>query len=213
MQAIEKIGDYNNWITVILLFLFLSIVLLKILNAKRLKQNFFAFFDFSLIEDEDTEGINFFDTFQIIIFLFSVTTLSLLTYRFLDDKGVRISDGFSSYSSIFIILLVYFVVKGMLEFGLSFLFLIREGVRFFMISKSKYLYSLSFLLYIAFVLCEYAGVNHLFAYYLAGFLFVARFVSYSIRNKKLIFSKLFYFILYICAFEIAPLFVLFKLIF
>lgn len=213
MQALEKIGYNNNWITVILLLLFLSIFLLKILDAKRLKQNFFALFDFSLIEDEDTEGINFLDVFQAVLFLFSVTVLALLTYNFLRYKVPRISDGFSSYSGVFIVLLVYFLLKRALEFGLSFLFLIRESIRFFMISKSKYYYSVSFLLYIAIILCEYAGVDQVFAFWLAGFLFVARFVLYAIRNKNLIFGKLFYFILYICAFEIAPLFVLFKLIF
>ncbi|MFT6064951.1 MAG: hypothetical protein ACJAQX_000812 [Polaribacter sp.] len=213
LQALEKIAYSNNWVTVILLFLFLSIVLLKLLDAKRLKENCFAFFDFSIVTDEDIESESFLDTVQTVVLLFSTTILSLITYNFLRYKVATFSDGFSSFSNIFIILLVYFLSKKILEFGLSYLFLIRNSIRFFTISKSKYLYSLSFLLYIAIILCEYANLNYLYVFCFAGFLFVARFILYSIRNKKLVFNKLFYFMLYICAFEIAPLFVLFKLMF
>ncbi|MEN8766771.1 MAG: DUF4271 domain-containing protein [Polaribacter sp.] len=44
-------------------------------------------------------------------------------------------------------------------------------------------------------------------------LFILKVVLLFVNNKNLILSKLFYIILYICAFEIAPLFLLFKLIF
>ena len=213
MQALEKITYSNNWVTAILLFLFLTIVLLKLIDAKRLKESFFAFFNFSFIEDEDIEGTNFFDPFQIVIFLFSVLILALVAHNFLTYKVPEITASFSSFSAVFLSLLVYFVIKRIIEFLLSLLFLIRNSIQFFIISKANYLYSLSFLVYIAMILCEYAHVNQLYVFYFTGFLFITRFVLYSIRNKKLIFSKLFYFILYICAFEIAPLFVLFKLMF
>ncbi len=213
MQALEKIAYSNNWVTAILLLLFLSLVLLKLLDAKRLKESFFLFFNFSFIEDDDIESNNFIDTFQIIIFLFSVTILSFLTHKLILFKVDDVKDDFSVFSNVFISLLGYFLVKKILEFALAHLFLIKNSIQFFIISKANYLYSLSFLLYIAIILCEYANVNQLFIFYFSSFLFLARFVYYFIRNKKLIFSKLFYFILYICAFEIAPLFVLFKLMF
>lgn len=213
MQALEKIAYSNNWVTITLLLLFLSIVLLKLLNAKMLKENFFAFFDFSFITDKDEEGSSFFDIFQIVLFLFSVAVISLMAHSLLRYKEAIIADDFSSFLNVFGCLFAYFLLKRILEFGLSFLFLIRESTQFFIISKSKYFHSLAFLLYITIILSEYAKVNQLYAYCFTGFLFVTRFILYSIRNKKLIFNKLFYYILYICAFEIAPLFVLFKLMF
>lgn len=178
-----------------------------------LKGNFFAFFDFSFITDKDEEGSSFFGVFQMILFLFSVVVISLMTHRLLRYKGSIITDDFSSFINVFGYLFAYFLLKRILEFGFSFLFLIRERIQFFIISKSKYFHSLAFLLYIIAILSEYAEVNQLYAYCFAGFLFVIRSVLYSIRNKKLIFNNLFYYILYICTFEIAPLFVLFKLMF
>ena len=213
MQAVEKITLANSWITGIFLFLFLSIVLLKLIDSKRLKESFFTFFNLSFLEDEDIEPTNFFDPFQIIIFFFSVVVLSLLTHRAIVFKIVNFQNTFATFLEIFIALLTYFLAKRVLEYFLSLLFLIKKGIHFFLVSKYNYLYSLSFLTYIALILNEYAAINELYLFYFTGFLFIIRFIFFSIRNKKLIFNKLFYFILYICAFEIAPLFVLSKLMF
>mgnify|MGYP000094280842 FL=1 len=213
MQALEKITYSNNWITIVLLLLFASIVLLKLIDSRRLKESFFAFFNFNLIEDEDVEATSFFDTFQIVIFVFSVTSLSLLTYNFKLYKLSESSDSFASFSSLFIGILFYFLIKRMLEHLLLLLFLIKKGLQSFVTSKTNYLYNISFLLYIALILCEYGNINRVYLFYFATFLFIIRFVFILVRNKKLIFNKLFYFILYICALEIAPLFVLFKLMF
>jgi hypothetical protein len=214
LQALEKIAYSNNWVTEVLLLLFLSVVLLKLLDAKRLKKNFFGFFKVSFIEDEDLDNNNkFLDAFGIVIFFFLVTVVSLLIHNFILYKRPTVSDSFSIFLNVFLVLLVYFLAKRILEIVFSFLFLIKESIQVFSFYKARTLYSLSFLLYIAIVLCEYAGINQLYSYYFAGFLFIARFVLYSVRNKNLIFNKLFYFILYICAFEIAPLFVLLKLMF
>lgn len=213
MQAIEKIVQTNNWITLLLLMLFVSIVLLKLLDTKRLKESFFIFFNFSLIEEDDIESSTFFDAFQVVIFLFSVAVFSILALQFKVFKFPETAMSFSSFAQVFMSLVSFFLLKRMLEYTLALLFLIKNGVLFFLISKNNYLYAVSFLLYIAIVLTEYSNLNQLFVFYFAVFLFLTRFVYYVVRNKKLIFNKLFYFILYICAFEIAPLFILFKLIF
>jgi hypothetical protein len=213
LQAIEKITLANSWITGIFLFLFLSIVLLKLLDSKRLKESFFTFFNLSFLEDEDIEPTNFFDPFQIVIFFFSVVVLSLLTHKAILFKIVNFQNTFSTFLEVFIALFIYFLAKRILEYFLSLLFLIKKGIHFFLTSKYNYLYSLSFLTYIALILNEYATINELYIFYFIGFLFIIRFIFFAIRNKKLIFNKLFYFILYICAFEIAPLFVLSKLMF
>lgn len=213
MQAIDKITYNNDWVTVLLLLLFASVVLLKLINAKKMKENFLAFFNFGLIEEDDIESTGFFDVFQIIIFVFSVTVLSLLAYHFKLYKLPESSRGFTPFLLIFGSLFVYFVSKRILEYLLMLLFMIKNGLHFFTYLKNIYLYNLAFFVGIALVLAEYASIDHLYLFYFAGFLFFLRFTFLIARNKKLIFNKLFYFILYICALEIAPLFVLFKLTF
>ncbi|APZ45635.1 DUF4271 domain-containing protein [Polaribacter reichenbachii] len=212
MQAIENIVDTNNWITILLFLLLVSVVLLKLLNSKRLNHNFKAFFSLSLIDDE-FDSINFLNPFQITIFLFSTSVLSLLAFTFKAYITPETGNSFAAFLTIFAYVLVYLLLKRTLEYALSLLFLIKRGVRFFMISKINSLNSISFLLYIALILYQYANIHETYVFYFAAILFIVRFTFSVIRNKKLIFNQLFYFILYICAFEIAPLFVLFKLMF
>jgi hypothetical protein len=213
LQALEKIAYSNNWVTVILLLLFLSVFLLKLLDAKRLKENFFGFFKVNFIKDEDLNSNKFLDAFQLVLFLFFVTVFSLLTHNFMGYLLPNFSNSLATFFNVFVVLLIYFLTKRILEFVLTFLFMIKETIQVFSFYKTRSLYSLSFFVYIAVILCEYTLINQLYSFYFAGFLFATRFVLYSVRNKNLIFNKLFYFILYICAFEIAPLFVLFKLMF
>lgn len=213
LQALEKITYSNNWTTILLLLLFASIILLSVIDQKKVRENFFAILNFTLIEDEDLEGNSFFDVFQILIFTFSVSVLSLLVYYFKISKTTESTIEITSFLPVFIGLILYFITKRLLEYALLLLFRIKSKLRFFIYLKNNYLYSISFLLYIALILFEYAGVNMRFVIFFAGFLFILRFAFLIIRNKKLIFNELFYFILYICALEIAPLFVLFKWMF
>jgi len=213
LQAIDKIAYSNDWVTILLLLLFASIVLLRVIDQKKVRENFFAILNFSLIEDEDIEDRSFFDVFQILICTFSVAVLSLLLYYFKISKITENIHEFRSFLPVFIGLLLYFLTKRFLEYVLLFLFMIKSKLRFFIYLKNNYLYSISFLLYIALILFEYAGINLQYVLFFAGFLFILKFTFLIVRNKKLIFNELFYFILYICALEIAPLFVLLKLMF
>lgn len=213
LQAIEKITYSNYWTTILLMFLFVGVALLKTIDANRLKETVFSLFNVSFIESETDEKTNFFDVFQIIIFIFFVLVLSLLTHRFKINVLQIEADNFSSFYPVFLGLSFYFFIKKVLENLLSYLFLIKKEVRFFIISKYNYLYAVSFLLYIALILTEYVGFSTSYLLYFSTFLFVIQFIFHIIINKKLIFRELFYFILYICAFEIAPLFILFKLMF
>ncbi|KOY51750.1 hypothetical protein I602_1310 [Polaribacter dokdonensis DSW-5] len=193
--------------------LLVCIVFLKLLNAKKLNESIFALFDFSFIEDESSEPNNLFSPFQSILFLFSVSTVSLLVYYFKIYKQTETTQSFTTFFTLFLVVFCFFFLKKVLEYALTRLFLIKNQISVFVITKANYLYSVSFILYILLILYEYANVKSVYLFYFSVFLFLLRFVFFVIRNKKLIFNKLFYFILYICAFEIAPLFVLFNLMF
>jgi hypothetical protein len=213
LQALEKISTSNYWFTLIIMFLFIGIVLLKAINPVRLKGSAYSLFNVNFMKSEAKENASFFDGFQIVLFLFSVLVISLLAFNFKIYTLTTNYQDFSSFLSIFLILISYFLVLRTLSYLFSNLFLVKNELSFFIISKYNYLYAISFLLYIAIVLNEYANLQDIYLYYFAVFLFFIRFVIHVVTNKNLIFKKLFYFILYICAFEIAPLFILFKLLF
>jgi hypothetical protein len=213
LQALEKISTSNNWFTLTIMFLFMGIVLLKGIDPNRLKASAYSLFNVNYLKAESKENNSFFDGFQIVLFLFSVIVISLLAFSFKTYSSTTNYQDFSSFLSIFLVLVSYFITLRTLTYLFSNLFLVKNELSFFIISKYNYLYAISFLLYIAIVLNEYANLQDLYLYYFAVFLFFIRFVIHVATNKNLIFKKLFYFILYICAFEIAPLFILFKLLF
>ena len=212
LQALEKIINSNNWITITLLLLFVCVYVIKGFDQARLKGYAFSLFNKGFVEIETEENNGFFNLFYILTSLFSVVTLTFLVYNFKIENSLS-KEGFATFLDLFYILFVYFFIKWMLEYLMSLLFLIKNQVRLFIISKFCYLSSISFFLFLGVVLNEYSNINRAFLFYFAGFLFAIRFVLHLINNKKLIFNQLFYFILYICAFEIAPLFILFKLMF
>ncbi|WP_302849301.1 DUF4271 domain-containing protein [Polaribacter sp. Hel1_33_96] len=213
LQALDKITTSNHWITLVVMFLLFGIVLLKAINLSRLKGSIYSLFNINFIETESEEKTNFFDFFQMVFFIFSVIVISLLIFNFKIYTLPTSDASFYSFLSVFFSLFCYFLLLKIVEYLFIQVFLIKNEVRFFIISKSRYLNTISILLYVAIVLSQYTNLKHPYLYYFTGFMFLIRFVFHVVSNKNLIFKKLFYFILYICMFEIAPLFILFKLMF
>ena len=179
----------------------------------RLRGNAFSLINKAFIESEIEGNYSFFNLFKIVVFLFSMMVISFLMYKFLLFFDVSKEEGFYIFMETLGVVFSYFLIKRFLEFLLSHLFKINEQVKFFLCSKSNYLNCVSFYLFIALFVVEYSQLNRLFLVYFSIILFSIRFVFHYFSNKKLISSKLFYFILYLCSFEIAPLFILYKLLF
>ena len=203
----------NNWVTILLVVLLVFIFLSKGLNSVRLNGIVVAFFNNGFIEEESEDRSSFFKGFDIVILFFTISVLSLVLYSFLIHYLEIKEERFLIFGKIFLGTTFYFIVKWGLEYLISVLFLIKSEVRFFLVSKSTYLYTISFALFITFILFTFTDLSIVFLKSLAVGLFLVRFIFHVINNKKLILSKFFYFILYLCAFEITPLLILFKLMF
>ena len=212
MQALEKIVINTNWISIILVFLFAIIAVLKIIDGDKLKGYVFALFNKGFIEDEVEENTSFFSSFYSLLFIFSSVVLALVTSLLVAETDKNTSFSVSSFFLILGIIWSYFIIKSLFEIGVIRLFIIKKEVRFYVVSKFGYLYSISFFLVIFFVLFRFGPLN--FSFFIAATLglFFLKFVFQVVNNKNLVFGKLFYFILYLCAFEIAPLLIMFKLL-
>ncbi|WP_366915391.1 DUF4271 domain-containing protein [uncultured Polaribacter sp.] len=213
MEALERSLINSNWITILLVFLFAFVFLLKTINVKRLKGHTFSLINNSFIETEIEDQNTFFSLFKGLFFIFEMLVLSLFFYKVEVFYSEAIDEGFNTFFKVFGVIFTYFVAKRILELMLSKVFMLPNQVKFYLVSKSIYLYSVSILLLISIVLVEYSQLNTSFLIYFSMILFSFRFIIQVVSNKKLIFSELFYFILYLCTFEIAPLFILFKLMF
>ncbi|WP_353888577.1 DUF4271 domain-containing protein [Polaribacter aquimarinus] len=213
LQALERTYSNNYWITIIFMILLLVIFVLKLTNPEKLKGYAFSLLSKSFIEDEVEEDTSYFNSFQIFISLFSGLVLSMVLYNFLIFYSKQFTNSFFSFCIIFLSVFFYFMIKWGIEYLLSIVFKIKKRVRFFLVSKFSYLYSICFFLFLGVVLVQYSQLSTRFLLFFSILLFFTRFLLHFFNNKKLIFSKLFYFILYLCAFEIAPLLILFKLMF
>ncbi len=210
MQALERSFLSNDWLTFVLVLLTLVVFFLRGLNQEKLQGYFLGLFNKGFIDTEVEERLTIFNTFYIVQFLFCVLVIALSVFT-IANHYQGIANPFNSYLWISLGTLTYFLLKKALEYGISMVLQIQGGVKFYLISKSTYLYSLSYFIFAFIVLFFYADlpINSLFFFFTFGFLF--RLILMITYNKNLIFNHLFYFILYICAFEIAPLLILFKL--
>ena len=211
MQALDKISLGTNWILLVLVFLFVIIAILKIIDAEKLKGYVFALFNKGFIESEAEEDILFFSSFYSLLFVFSATVLALTISLLASEINVSFSLTFSSFLSVLKLVFSYLIVKRFLELAFARLLLIKKQVRFFLVCKLSYLYSISFFLLVFYILFLFSPLNYFYFTVIILGLFTLRYLFLLTNNKKLVFSELFYFILYICAFEIAPLLTLFKL--
>jgi hypothetical protein len=211
VQALEKITISTNWIPLVLVFLFAIIAVLKIIDAEKLKSYVFALFNKGFIEDEAAEDASLFSAFYSLLLIFSTTVLALIISSFVAERNVNLALSFSSFFSVFKVVFSYLIIKSLFEVALVRLFLIKKQVRFYLVSKFSSLYSISFFLLVFFILFQFSPLNYSCFIYITAILFFLRFILQLGNNKNLVFGELFYFILYICAFEIAPLIILFKL--
>ena len=211
MQALEKIANSTNWISLVLVLLLGMIAVLKTIDSEKLKGYVFALFNKGFIEDEVEGDTSFFSPFYSLLFLFSTLVLALVISLITAPNKIGLAVSFPNFTVTFSIVFSYFVIKSLLEVALSSLFLVKKQLRFYIVSKFGYLYCISFVLLICFVVCQFGPLNVSGLLCITLLLFFIRFLFHVKNNKNLIFSELFYFILYLCAFEIAPLLTLFKL--
>lgn len=209
MEAILR-NDYTvDWITIILFSSIFFMVLAKTLFYSRFLNYIILPFNnkyIFLYQKKD----KLFNWFSIFFSIFQLLNFSLFLY-FAYTIFFKIPEGqqFVAYSVIFISLFLFFTIKILLQLGNGFIFNINKIIAEIIFKKLSYL--------------NYSGIVMLFANLLLNFVFreskAVVFISLllvflinaigwttTLRNhQKFIASNFVYFILYLCALEIAPI--------
>ncbi len=213
MQAIEKIDISTNWVTLIFLVLLFSVFLLKGFHRTKLKEYFFAFFNKGFIFSEIEERASLLNRFSVVLFFFTTGTFGLLTFFLMNYFSQEVFLEISLFWKTLLFFVGYLTVKRILEKLFVILFSIQTETVSFLTAKSIYTHTISLWTFPILILFFYAALPNQILFGFILFLFVIKLGLLFANNKNLILSKLFYIILYICAFEIAPPFLLFKLMF
>lgn len=214
MQALERSFSSNDWITIVLVACLVLVAVAKVIYESR-------FVDFAelLVNEKyllkSNKDIRFENPFNLILFTVQFFSISLFIYIIFRELGVETdASSFLLYVRIVLAYVVFVSLKFFIERMLGVLFNGEQELNTYQFSK------LSYRSYFALVLLP---VNAVFIYalkpgYITICIIVGIFLIFNIislfntyrRYENMIYNNLFYFILYLCALEIAPYFILYK---
>ncbi len=215
MQALERSLISNDWITLVLVA---CLVLLAIARLAY-ESKFVDFGELPISEKyllKGSKDIQFEHPFNLLLFTVQFLSVSLFIFLVGQQYGLFSEIGpFVGYVRVTLVYVVFVSIKFFIERSLGVLF---KGEDYL---NTYQFYKLSYRSYFGLLLIP---VNALFVYgfepsllvlqIIIGIFLILNLISLFNtfrRYEKLIFNNLFYFILYLCALEIAPYFILFKL--
>ena len=213
MEALQRVILSNNWITIIFLVSLAVLFFLKLFEAEKLKGYAASIFNKGFIEIEAEDNSSFFSFFHIGFSFFFFLMITITGYFCANIYSHRTIFLLQDYIHVFNYVLLYMIVRFVSMSLFILLFELKQSTSLFLISKRGFLYSISIGLLFLNIIYFYSFQNKYLLITGVGLLFLVRFLMILMINKNLIIKELFYFILYLCAFELAPLFVLFRWIF
>ena len=214
MEALQRSVLSNNWITLIFVFSILLLFFLKLFTTAKLKGYVTSLFNKGFVEIEAEENYWALSFFHVGFSFFFLLMLTVSIYLTMHQNFQKEAFLFFDYLQVSKYVLLCLTIRYVVDFLLIILFEIRDSlVTYFFFSRRSYSYSISLGLLILNILYFYTFNSYYFLIFGIIALFSIRYLLILYYNKNLIIKELFYFILYLCAFELAPLFVLFRWIF
>ncbi|WP_086031398.1 DUF4271 domain-containing protein [Tenacibaculum holothuriorum] len=209
LQALDRLDFTNSWITVLILISVVLLAVMKVIKPSRLLGYSIAFFSPGFFQKRAEENASFFTPFNGVMFLFSLIILSLFCFFALNPFAFE--RDFFEFGVFFIGIIVYVLIRFIIDFLVINATGVIDVLNYFMFSKRGYLYTVSLWMFPVLIFYIYAFRNNYFLLISFLLLFAIRGFLLIYNNKKLVVSKLFYFILYFCTLEIAPLLILYKI--
>lgn len=208
--------DDNTWLVFIFLGIFVLIVIGKQLYPRR-------FQEFLMLPVTDKyfaiEGKNyeFFHPFTLLMFTVQVAALSLILYFLKVFFGNGTSNAaWVAYIQMIAASSVFILSKFYLEKIVGVVFNIETYINKYLFEKLSYTNWLALLMAVGCFIIFYSSLDNLIAFKIfipvVGVLFLIALLSTYKRNSDTISRNFFYFILYLCALEIAPLLILYKIV-
>lgn len=211
-----RIIENKDWATIIFVLTLALIVLAKTVFESR-----FNDFIRLIISDKYTkiyrESSHLISGFNVILFIVNIVSLSFFIYLILtilceyDDK-----TDWVLFVRIFTLLSVFILSKFLFEKIIATTFGIEEIIEQFNLQKVNFRTYIGLLLLPISIILFYSNyVTKTLILFIIFTLLIINLLTYllSLKNyQNLIFSQLFYFILYLCALEIAPYYFIYYLI-
>ncbi|AVR45231.1 DUF4271 domain-containing protein [Christiangramia fulva] len=215
MQAIERINNSQDWITLLFLACILLLVLAKMLYPQRFDEfiNLFGSGKFMAFKGKENKAFHGFNILMLCVQLLAVSAFLFIAYRYFFDSEL---PSLILFIRIFTAYTCLILLKTGVEKIVGNIFEIDEKMDYYVFQKISYRNFISLFVLVMTILLVYTiKVSMVILAVTGGLMLLANAIALFIiyrRNQNIIETNWFYFILYLCALEIAPYFILFKLI-
>lgn len=210
MKSIHRVIISEDFIALIFIFGVVLLFIMKTFNAKQLYGYITALFTQGFIEKTAEQKFSFLNSFYLLLQLFTIITIGLSLYFYTTPQFFEIN-----YNIALIIIssiVLYFILKQVVLLLLLNLFQVKEELNYLVYTKNGYLYACCLLLFPFLVLYQYTFKSKIFLTTIICLLLIFRLFLIFKNNKKILSQHFFYFILYFCTLELAPLLLIYKTI-
>jgi len=205
----------NDWFTVCLVVGLACITLSKYIFAPRFK-DFIAVIGNSKYLKIYSRDQKFIDGFDALLFFNGIITISIFAYVSYTTLVHPSEFNVNQFSKLLFGVGVLFLIKVLLERLIGSIFEIDELIDSYLFQKTAFKnYSGLVLLPINCILIYAISPSKSIIYSIIGLIVVINLIGFisSFKNhQKLLLNNIFYFILYLCALEIGPYLILYKII-
>jgi len=218
MIALElhpRIIENKDWATIIFVLSLFLIVL-----AKSVFETRFNDYIRLILSDKYTkiyrESSHLMSAFNVLLFVINIISLSFFIQLVLVHYNYGVKTDWILFTRIFTLLTVFILSKFLVEKIIAATFGIEEIIEQFNLQKVTFRTYIGLLLLPVSIILFYSNYStNSLIITVISILLIINLVTYliSLKNyQNLVFGKLFYFILYLCALEIAPYYFIFYLI-
>ena len=205
----------NNWITITFIFMIGWLVLANFLFKKR-------FFKFSKPFQSKRYFVDYisittiFHPFNIIFLIFQINFYAFLVLKIMEyfNKSLSKNELFL-FLKINLVMLIFYILRYFYGKIFAFVFKMKKEQEGLSFVKTSYLAKTALYIFPLLIIFNYIdfknGLLFLILGIYTGLILLVKYVFIMQQNQKLIFNKLFYFILYLCTLEIIPLLLVLKL--
>ncbi len=216
IEATERFMFTKDWITIIFVLLFGLFVLSKYLNHDRFSRLFSLLYSRNYLVLYQKQTPILVNSFHIIFGIIQVLTFALTIFI-----GIKAYNSIARELELTLFLTIlagvftFFVLRFFVGKFLAIIFEKEKDFEYVTYLKMSYLSNFCLLIFPLLLIAYYtrydsAGFS-LFIFIVATILLLLYYALIIKNNQKMILRRLFYFILYLCALEIAPIILLYKL--
>ena len=205
---------FNDWFTVLIVVCLIFIAAAKVLDAKRFNDFFKIIIksNYLKIYIKDQHFINAFDSLLFINLIISLTMFLLISMNIFNDTNYN--QDINLFYKILIVIGSILIIKVLIDRLIGSLFDIQEIIEVYDFNKISFRNYLGLILLpINILLIFVINPSKTIIYVVICLLFIVNLIGLLMSIKfyqKTIKTNLFYFILYLCALEIAPYVILYK---